>query len=304
MKKLVKILFLGTSEFSKHCLRILLSDPQFQVEAVVTKFQKLKSSPVYILAEQNNIKIFTPSSSNQLKSASWISTLNVDIAVMAGYGIILPPAFLKNFHTVNIHASLLPKWRGAAPIQHCLLAGDKVTGLTLQKTEKKMDTGDIIYQICFPISEKMSAIDILEKMKFLSQNLLCNILPLYLKKEIEPISQKESEASYAPKIEKKDLKVDWSFPASSIFNRIRALVLNGGVYTFYKKKRLKIFKSAIIKERGPAGSIIGYDKEYGLKIACGKDAIALLEVQMEGRKRQNIHTFMRGFRIQPGEKMK
>ena len=326
--KPIKVLFFGTSDFSKNCLQFLLSDSQFQIQAVVTKLpapsgRKLKPtlSPVHVLAEKEQIKFFTPGTLNDPKEVKKLIQLNVDVLIVVAYGMILPPSLLNHFadRVVNIHASLLPKWRGASPIQHCLLSGDKETGVTLQKVAQKVDTGDIIHQIDFPLSASMSAVDVLEKMESLSQILLSRFLPLYLKKEIKPVHQDESKASYAGKIKNSQLKIDWSKSAKFISNQIRAFTINGGVYTFYKKKRLKIFKSTIIENTTHSylklnkfkvdknfkmyGIIENYDKKYGLKIICGEGSIALTELQMQGKKKQNIHEFMRGFRIQKGERM-
>ena len=320
--KPIKILFLGTTEFSRDCLQLLLSDSRFQVQAVITKPDspsgrklKMMPSPVRLLAEQRKIPVFTPQTLK--KDDVWMKIPLVDIAIVCAYGKILPSFFLDRFHAVNIHASLLPKWRGAAPIQRSLLAGDKETGVTLQKVAQKMDTGDIIHQLAFPVSSDMDAIEVLHKIKSLSFRLLSHFLPLYLKKQIQPTPQDHSKASYAPKIVNSDLQIDWSQSAEDVFNHIKAMVLNGGSFTFYKEKRLKILKAGMdfpsLKPESPVqtnlphkiskkGGIIGdYHPLRGLEVLCCKGSIFLLEVQIQGKKRQKIDEFLRGFKIKKGD---
>lgn len=287
-----------------------MGDSQFAVQAVVTKPEKtsgrgmkLHSSPVYTLAKKMNIPVWTPSSLKDSKPLELLKSLDISAVVVVDYGLILPSYLLNWFsdRVFNIHTSLLPRWRGAAPIVHCLLAGDKKTGVTLQKMVPRLDAGDIIYQLDFDISDQMNSLDILKKMESLSFQLISRYLPLYLNGEISSVSQDESLATYAPKIEKSQLKINWSEFAGDLFNKVRAMVIKNGVYTLYQELRLKIWSADYDNEshQEKFGKIVSYH-EKGLKVACGQGHLYLKEVQLEGRKIQKIAPFLRGFPLKTG----
>lgn len=307
----IKVLFFGTTAFSQKCLNHLMSDPQFKVQAVVTKPEKptgrgmkLQSSPVYTFAQKMNIPVWTPSSLKNSKPLEFLRSLDIAVVVVVDYGLLLPPYLLGWFkdYVFNIHTSLLPRWRGAAPISHCLLAGDVKTGVTLQKMVSRLDAGDIIYQLDFDISKRMNSLDLLQKMEVLSFQLLSQYLPLYLKGKIFSAPQEESQAVYAPKIEKSQLQIHWPHSAKQLFNQVRAMVIKNGVYTFYQGLRLKIWSADYDEEshQEDFGKIMSSD-EKGLKISCGQGHLYLKEVQMEGRKRQKIQPFLRGFPLKIGD---
>ena len=313
---LFKVLFLGTGEFSKHSLEYFFSDSRFQIEAVLTKKpapagrgMKLQHSPVYETAQKRGVPVFTPDQIRSPADVPWLSSIKADAAVVSAYGLILPPFFIERFKNkiVNLHTSLLPRFRGASPIQYALLKGDKETGLTLQELSEKMDQGQIIHQIPFQVTDEMSALDVLEKMKPLSNEMLRDYLIPYLKGELKGSPQDPSKASFAPKIKNEDLKINWSESLKTIFNHIRAFTMDGGAYTFYKEKRLKIFKSKRIEglsHQQKAGTILSRDENH-LHIACGGGGVlSLLEVQMEAKKRQGIQDFARGSRMRAGELLK
>ncbi len=317
-----KILFLGTPNIASQCLDFLIHDKQFTVEAVFTKPDarkgrglKLSPSPVKELAIKNNISVFTPITLSSPKDIEFLKTESIDGVIVVAYGMILPSFFLDLFpkKIVNIHASLLPRWRGATPIQSSLLAGDKKTGVTLQQVVKKLDAGDIIDSKEILIEDTMDSLYVLKKMELMSIALLKTSLPRYFSNQITPHSQNELNATYCRKIKNEDLKINWNENARSIFNHIRAYTMNGGSYTFYKNKRLKIFKSSVNLESNFAegkyegvqefpGKVMGYSKEKGLLISCGEGSLFVLEVQFLGKRKQGIHHFMMGARISKGEK--
>ena len=303
-------MFFGTTEFSYKCLNHLIEDSQFAVQAVVTKPEQssgrgmqLQSSPVYTLAKKKNIPVWTPSSLKYSEPLQSLQSLDISAVVVVDYGLILPPYLLNWFsnRVFNIHTSLLPRWRGAAPIVHCLLAGDQKTGVTLQKMVSRLDAGDIIYQLDFDISNQMNSLDVLKKMESLSLQLLSQYLPSYLEGEISSVSQEESQVTYAPKIEKSQLQIDWSESSINLFNKVRAMVIKNGVYTFYEGLRLKVWSAGYDNEshRENSGKIIRYN-DKGLKVACGQGHLYLKEVQLEGRKTQKIAPFLRGFPLKIG----
>lgn len=308
---MINILFFGTTVFSSRCLHHLLEDPQFLVQAVVTKPQKssgrgmkFQSSPVYNVAKKINIPVWTPSSLKYPNLLEPLRSFDAHAVVVVDYGLILP-AYLLNWFSdrvFNIHTSLLPRWRGAAPISHCLLEGDKKTGVTLQKMVSRLDAGDIVYQLSFDISEDMNSSDLLKKMEGLSFKLLSEFLPLYLKGDISSSPQEESQATYAPKIEKSQLKIDWSLSSKALFNQVRAMVVKNGVYTFYHNLRLKIWSASYDNEshQEDFGKILLHNYK-GLKVACGQGHLYLKEVQLEGKKAQKIASFLRGFSLKIGD---
>ena len=308
----IKILFLGTPDLAAYCLQVLLSNPQFKVQAVLTKpgkpagrKLKLRTSPVHELAWRNKISVFTPLSFKDKASCEFVRSLDIDAVVVAAYGVILPNYFLNWFprRVVNLHPSALPKWRGASPIPYSLLSGDKTGGVTLQIVSQKMDAGDIIHQISFPILDSMDAFDVLKKSKVICAELLCRYLPKYLEGKIKPRPQDEKKVSYSYKIKKEDLRINWKTAPRFVFNHIRAFSASGGAYTFYKNKRLKIFKSKLEKSslKGPPGQILGFNPKIGMEIAVEKGSVFLTEVQWSGKKRQNIKEFIKGFRFKDGE---
>lgn len=305
-----KVLFFGTTEFSHKCLSHLIEDSQFLVQTVVTKppqtagrGMKLKVSPTYTLAEKMGIPVLTPASLKDSSFLEPLSSLEIDAVIVVDYGLILPPYLLNWFsdRVFNIHTSLLPRWRGAAPISHCLLAGDKKTGVTLQKMVSRLDAGDIIYQLEFDILDQMDSLDLIQKMEDLSFQLLSKYLSLYLKGGIQAIPQEEAQVTYAPKIEKSQLNINWSQSSKDLFNQVRAMVIKNGVYTFYQGLRLKIWSAMYDNEshQEDFGKILLYN-DKGLKVACGQGHLYLKELQLEGRKTQKIAPFLRGFPLKMG----
>ena len=306
----IKVLFLGTSEFSKNCLEKIILNPQFKIQAVFTKPDafsgrglKKRPSSVKKWAAEQKIPVFTPYTFKDPANLKFILKFDIDIVIMISYGFIIPLYFLKWFpdRILNVHASLLPRWRGAAPVPHCLLAGDSVTGLTLQKTVLKLDAGDIIHKISIPILQNMDSIDIYQQMEKCVPELLFSAIPRYLTGKIKLLPQNEKLATYAPKIQKSQLKVNWGESALKILNSIRAFSSESGVFTFFQGKRFKIFRAEISLESGNRGEILGYNKK-GLLTACGQGALYLKVVQLEGKKKQKIEEFMKGYPLKKGEK--
>ena len=312
--KPIKVLFFGTTEFSAKCLNRLFKDSQFSIQAVVTKppqtagrGMKKRESPVHTLAKKmkKSVTVWTPKTLKDSSALKPLQALEADALVVVDYGLILPPYLFEWFpgRIFNIHTSLLPRWRGAAPISRCLLAGDQKTGVTLQKMIHRLDAGDIIHQLEFKISEDMHSLDLLQKMEGLSFQLLTEYLPPYLKGEIQAVPQDEGQAAYAEKIEKSHLQIDWSQTSQEIFNQVRAMVIKNGAVAFYRGLRLKIWSASRDNEahQEDFGKILLYDKEKGLKVACGQGFLYLQEVQLEGRKPQKIAPFLRGFSLKAGD---
>ena len=303
-------LFLGTSLFSGKCLEHLVQDSNFKIQAVITqpkikahRGMKLQSSPVHLCAKKHGLRVYTPSSFKDKNEVEFVKKLNIEVVVVVAYGVILPAYFLEWFpnRVVNLHTSLLPRWRGASPVAYSLLKGDKKTGVTLQKVDLKMDVGDIIHQLELNVSLDINAQELLQKMEPLSFCLLSEFLPRYLIGEIKPTVQDESQATYSKKIQKSQLKINWNEPSELIHNKVRAFILQKGVYTLYQGLRLKVLQSTWDAENTSTPSqIISYQKPKGLQVACGKGSLWIQKVQLEGKKIQDIEAFMRGFKFKIG----
>ncbi|MDR1892184.1 MAG: methionyl-tRNA formyltransferase, partial [Oscillospiraceae bacterium] len=226
--------------------------------------------------------------------------LRPDIIVVAAYGKILPQDILSlpPLGCVNIHASLLPKYRGASPIQQAVLNGDTETGITLMQMDKGLDTGDILAQANLPILPEDTAGTVHDKLAIVGARLLIDTLPRLARGEITPIKQEEALATAAPLITKADGKIDWNRPASEILNKIRGMNPWPAAYTFIGGKQLKIF-SAVIGDELP-GTAGGVFIGESMCVRCGNGSLVLGEVQLEGKKRMAAVDFVRGFHAERG----
>ena len=210
---------------------------------------KLRPSLVRVTAQKHSIPVQTLSSfKDQNAIKKFLKNFHIDVVIVVSYGLIIPSYFLNWFSNriVNIHTSLLPKWRGAAPIQHALLKGDQSTGVTLQEISPKLDAGDIIHQVSFPISHAMDATSIYQKMTELACFPIIQYLPLYLDGQIQVTPQDSSLVTYAPKIQKSQLKIQWTDTALKVFNQIRAFTMDGGAFALYNQKRIKILSQSYL----------------------------------------------------------
>ncbi|HUB86737.1 MAG TPA: methionyl-tRNA formyltransferase [Verrucomicrobiae bacterium] len=306
----MKIVFMGTAELSCASLEKLARDKNFQIAAVVTQPDKpkgrdlkLQSSPVKILAQKFNLPVLQPARAHDEKFIAELRELKPDLIVVAAYGQILPPAILDlpRFGCVNVHTSLLPKYRGAAPIQSAILNGETETGVTIMKMDAGLDTGAIIAQTRTPILPEDNSQTLHDKLAQLGADLLVETIPAYAAGKISPQPQNNSEATHAAKIKKEDGKIDWHEPAEKIWNKLRAFTPWPGAFTFLKGKLLKIWRAEIVQQTGETGEILSADKN-GIVVACGKDALRILELQREGGRRLNAQEFLAGHVLKSGEK--
>ena len=304
MKKF-SFIFAGTSSFSVRILKSLIGFPQFQLKAVLSQpdgFKgrglKKQSSPVKNFALSKNIPVWTPKICNTIFFLKTVQEQNADFCFVCAYGKILPLNYLKLFPkgSLNLHLSLLPRWRGAAPVQRALMAGDQKTGVCLQVMTEKLDAGDIIVSRAFSIQKEDNSETLFKNSLKETKILLAEKLIPYLRGEIQPLPQDSSQATYAHKIDKKSAQILWTEPALKIHNKIRALFSGPQAYCFLKEKRLKIYRSCVINKESSScspGEVCHIEKSR-LEIACGSGAVSLLEVQKEGKKRQKIEEFLRG----------
>ena len=309
-RKAFSYIFAGTSELSLICLKILLKQERLQLKGLISQPDKAKGrglqkqpSPVKNFAVLNQIPYWTPASCRDSSFLEDIKRLSADFCFVCAYGQILPLNYLKLFpkSCLNLHFSLLPRWRGAAPIQQALMAGDLQTGVSLQIMAEKLDAGDIIAYKKFCIQEEDNSQTLFEKSFQAADILLQESLFPYLKGEIKAIPQDSSKATYASKIDKKTARIEWEQENSIIHNKIRALFLGPQTFCFFKNKRLKLYRSQISCQSALGyrpGEVCYVGKEGLLSIACGKGALDILELKKEGKKKQRVQDFLRGHSIQ------
>ena len=304
MKKF-SFIFAGTSEFALDCLKLLMELEFLSLKGLVTRPEVLKgrglrkqSSIVKSFIQKQGFPCWTPEKPDKSGFLEEILQQKCDFSFVCAYGQILPLSYLQLFPkgSLNLHLSLLPRWRGAAPVQRALMAGDKETGVCLQLMTIKLDAGDIIGQRKIKIGEEDNARDIFDKALTETKSLLEKELVKYLNEEIQPQVQDHSKKTYAQKIDKKDGKIIWEESALKIHNKIRALFLGPQAFSFLNGKRIKIYRSQIVRENFSdflSGEICRVQKNQ-LIVACGQGALSLLDIQKEGKKKQGIEDFLKG----------
>ena len=312
----LRIIFFGTAELACHGLLALAQSSAFEVAAVVTQPDRpkgrslnLHSSPVKTIATQRHLAVLQPERARSEQFFQELSRLQPDLIVVAAYGQILPKQILDlpRFGCLNIHASLLPKYRGAAPVQWAILNDEPETGVTIMKMDEGLDTGDILSQQVTPIAAGANAQTLLERIAALGADLLLKTVPDYVTGRIIPRKQPEEGASYARKINKEDGRLDWTQPARALWNRVRALVPWPGAYTFLSaepKPQLLKISQAEIAERGSGntGEILEASGN-GIVVACGRQALRILVLQREGGKRLGARDFLAGHPLTPGKRL-
>ena len=305
------IVFLGTDQIALKGLNRLIQHPEFEVTGIITQVPRRKGrglpslmSPVAQRAEELSLPVLTPDNLKSPEFLSLVKNLKAQWAILLSYGKILPPDFLSLFpgRALNFHASLLPRWRGAAPVQRAIMAGDEKLGMSLQIMESKLDTGPLIGTRLFKMDLEMDAVDAFNKMDILIQELLSDLLE-YMKGRLVPVPQDESQAFYAHKIDKKESRIVWEEPALKIFNHIRALVMGPQAYTFYKDKRLQIYKTRYSSEErvvDTPGRIVELGADY-FKVACGDSVLSIIQLKPESKKVMSAGEYIRGYNIKTGD---
>jgi methionyl-tRNA formyltransferase len=303
----VRVCFFGTPEFAVTSLQALLSDEHFEVVGVVTQPDRprgrklqLTPSPVKSLALANNLKVLCPESlkKNPLMVDA-IKTWRAEVGVVVAFGQILTEEFMStfNFGCVNVHGSILPRWRGAAPIQRAIEAGDTTSGVTLQKMVKRLDAGDVIGGRNVEIGPDMDAQELHDKLAVLGADLLKVELMDHIRGNLAAIPQDEALVTYAKKIEKSEAQIDWSQKAQNIHNKVRAFVMGPGTYAELKGMKVKIHKTKVTGEKsGSAPGTLSVDKDR-LLVQTGEGLLELLVVQPESRNKISAQEFIKGYQI-------
>ncbi|WP_415323512.1 methionyl-tRNA formyltransferase [Candidatus Pelagibacter sp. Uisw_127] len=306
---LKKIVFMGTPLFAVSILKSLYQNG-YSVSVVYTqppqksqRGQKINKSPVQGISETLKIEYRTPSSlKNNTEEYNYLKKLNADIAIVVAYGQIIPKEYLslvkKGF--INIHASLLPKWRGAAPIQRSIMNLEKETGISVMRIEEKLDSGPICNSYKIEIMTDDNSETISEKLSTIAAEKILDNIDNILDDKIEFKEQNHNEASYAAKIEKTEGQIEWGETAESIIGKINGLYPSPGAFFTYNGERYKILKASLALGRGKIGEVL----DNYLEISCGnKKSIKVLEIQRQGKRPQNISEFMLGSQIKKGSKL-
>lgn len=289
-----------------------MQDSDFEVKVVFTqpdrqagRGKKLKPSPVKLCAQKYDLSVLTPEKISEEEWLTQIESMNLDLAVVVAYGQILPDRFLNAFNKacVNIHSSLLPRWRGAAPMQRAIMNGDEITGVSLQKIVKKLDAGDIIGETSFSIPIDMGTNVLYEKLSHMGAELLSHKLKDFIEDRVSLKAQDESLVTYAHKIKKEEGLVDWSLSAQEIHNKIRGLNMGGPfAYTSFQGKQLKLHKSLPIElgANHRPGSVMTVKKD-SFEVSCGSQRLEVFEVQPESKARMKAGDFIRGYHLKEGD---
>ncbi|HMN47504.1 MAG TPA: methionyl-tRNA formyltransferase [Ignavibacteriaceae bacterium] len=300
----MKIIFMGTPEFAIPSLKILLESTH-KILAVVTqpdrergRGQKISFTPVKQFAVENNIPVYQPEKlKGNTEFVEQMKSLKPDLFVIVAFRILPKEIFeIPKFGSFNLHASYLPKYRGAAPIQWALINGDEETGLTTFKLAEKVDTGNIYLQQKIEIFPDDNFETLHDRMSELGSKLVLDTVNLIENGKYELKKQDDSLASPAPKITKEICKIDWNKSAEEIHNLIRGLSPFPGAYFSFNNKVIKIFKTEIVKDANLKPFEFHQTKSEFI-IGCGMDALRILEIQQEGKKRMGTEEFLRGFRI-------
>jgi len=301
MKK--KIVFYGTSNFAVPILKTLYQNG-YPVSLVYTqppqKSQrglKVRKSPVQLFSETINLEFRTPSTlKNNEKEKIFLKELNIDLGIVVSYGQIIPKDILELSTHINIHASLLPRWRGAAPIQRSIMAGENETGISIMKINEKLDSGPVCNKYLIKILDNENSEELANRLSDLAAEKILENIDDILENKSEFKEQLHEKATYAKKIEKTEGRISWNDSAKIIIGKINGLYPLPGAWFLYNGERYKILKAELSNVNGNSGIILSDNFEIG----CGDNSIKVLEIQREGKKVQKIKEFMLGTKIKRG----
>lgn len=311
----VRILFLGTPEFAAESLRVLLADDHFEVAGVVTQpdrpaGRKMRTQPSAVkqVAEAAGLRVFSPSTVNTPEFRAEVAALKCEAGAVVAFGQILGQKFLDLFPhgCVNVHGSLLPRWRGAAPIQRALMAGDAETGVALQVVVRKLDAGDVLGVRRVAVPEDMNALELHDRLMVLGAELLHIEFMDWLRGNLVPLAQDERAVTLASKIDKAEARIEWAGPARRIHDLVRGLAMGPFAYCVRDGQPLKIHRTQPLEayplpEGALPGTVVGVEAERVL-LACSQGALAVLDVQPESRTRQTVASYLRGYPVRVGDR--
>lgn len=297
----MRVVFMGTPEFSVPVLEALVAAGH-EIAAVYCqpprpagRGKKERPTPVHARAVELGLEVRHPVSLKGAAEQAEFAALGADVAVVVAYGLLLPQPVLDapRHGCLNIHASLLPRWRGAAPIHRAIMAGDVETGVCIMQMEAGLDTGPVLLRKAVDIGAEEITQDLHDRLSSLGASAIVEALERL--PDLVPEAQPEAGVTYAHKIDKAEARVDWTRPAGQIDRQIRGLSPFPGAWTTLHGKRLKLLRCRMARGTGQPGEVLA-----GLTIACGDGAVEVTEAQVEGRGRQDAETFLRGMAVEPG----
>ena len=307
MMKPLNIIFAGTPDFAAQHLQALLNS-RHNVIAVYTqpdkpagRGKKLQASPVKQLAEQHNIPLYQPKSLRQEAAQAELKALNADVMVVVAYGLILPKAVLDapRLGCLNVHGSILPRWRGAAPIQRAIWAGDAQTGITIMQMDEGLDTGDMLHKVYCDILPTETSGDLYHKLAQLAPPALIDVLDHLENGKFSAEKQDDEQSNYADKLSKEEAKLDWALPAAQLERNIRAF--NPWPMAYFSAtdqeghpQTLKVYQAEVLPhQKKPAGTILRADKS-GIQVATADGVLNLLQLQPAGKKPMSAQDLLNG----------
>ena len=304
----MKLAFMGSAELAVPALR-RLADDGHEILRVYTqpprpagRGHKERPTPLHAEANRLGLPVATPTSLKSTEEQRSFARLNLDVAVVAAYGLLLPQPILESpeFGCVNIHASLLPRWRGAAPIQRAILAGDKETGVTIMQMDAGLDTGPMLMRRAVPLTKATTAEALHDSLAALGAEMLAEVLPALARGEITATPQPDEGSTYAKKLARDEGRLDWTWPAEMLDRQIRALNPWPGAWCKFGRDRLKVLAAEPrLVIHGEAGTIL----DDQLTVACGAGALRLVRVQRSGKAAMSAADFLRGQRLGPGDRL-
>ena len=303
----LRIVFAGTPDFAARHLKELLDDGSHEVAAVYSqpdrpkgrgpkgRVRELAASPVKELALEHGLPVLQPSTLKDGDAQQQLAQLQADIMVVVAYGLLLPEEVLKTprLGCINVHASLLPRWRGAAPVQRAIEAGDEYTGVTIMQMDAGLDTGDMLVRAATPISDLDTAASLHDKLAELGRTALLEALEQLAGGRARPQPQDESLANYAGKLNKREALLDWRLPAGEIHRRVRAFNPFPVACTDVAGQRVRIWAAQPLADSGEAGTVLRADS-LGIAVACGEGSLLITELQLPGKKRLAASDVLRG----------
>ncbi|MEG6508487.1 methionyl-tRNA formyltransferase [Methyloligella sp. 2.7D] len=308
---MMRIVFMGTPDFSVPTLKAIL-DAGHDVVAVYSQPPRaagrgmdLRKTPVHAFAESQGLTVLTPESLKSEEEQARFKAFHADLAVVVAYGLILPKPILEapRLGCFNLHASLLPRWRGAAPIQRAIMAGDAESGNSIMRMDEGLDTGDVCLQSHIPIPLAMSVGELHDALAEDGARLMVEALSRAEAGTLDCVSQSAEGVTYAAKIKPEDGRIDWSKPAAEIHNQIRGLAPRPGAWFELerdgKRERVKVLRAELGKGQGTPGTLL----DDTLTVACGEGALRLLQVQRAGKKAMQAEDFLRGMPLAAGSRL-
>lgn len=308
---MIRIVYMGTPDFAVEPLEAIIK-AGYEVAAVVTQPDKqkgrgkeVKMTPVKVCALRHGIPVFQPVKIKEPEAVAELEKYQADLFVVAAFGQLLSEEILNmpEYGCINIHASLLPAYRGAAPIQWAVLNGEKESGVTIMQMDKGLDTGDMLLKRSVELSPKETGDSLHDKLMRLGAELIVEALPKLEKGELVPEKQKDELSSYAKKLTKAMGQIDWSKDAVSLERWIRGLNSWPSAYTFFGGKTLKIWEAQVTEENGAQkaepGQVVSVSRE-SFTVACGQGELQILSLQLEGKKRVSTREFLLGYQVESG----